>query len=114
MLASKKILPQEVAGAEQSASRGKVLLLLTKSSAWFLPFLPWSFTMRSRKWSNDASALAGSEAQVKACVNCLMSTAVSRLLLIGGVEQLLPIAIPDIEAITQLGGAITFDLGLGM
>jgi hypothetical protein len=43
-----------------------------------------------------------------------MSTAVSRLLLIGGVEQLLPIAIPDIEAITQLGGAITFDLGLGM
>ena len=35
-----------------------------------------------------------------------------QLLLIGGVEQFLPIAIPDIETIMQLG-AVAFDLGLG-
>ena len=36
----------------------------------------------------------------------------AQLLLIGGVEQLLAIAIPDIETITQFD-AVAFDLGLG-
>ena len=78
MLTPEKILHRKSLAPSNRASSGKVFLSLTKSSAWLLPVLPWSFTMRSRNWSNDASALAGSEAQVKACVNCLMSTAVSR------------------------------------
>ena len=114
VLAPEKIFPQKVAGAEQSCEQGKGFLIADEVERPVLALLAVVFHDEIQEMVERCKRLGriGSPGQSMRELFDEYSGQ-PQLLLIVGVEQLLPIAIPDIETITQFGGAIAFDLGLG-
>ncbi len=104
VLASEKILPQEVAGAEQSCEQGKGFFIADEVERLVLALLALVFHDEIQELVERCKRLGrvGSPGQG---MRELFDEhgGQPQLLLIGGVEQLLPIAIPDMETIMQFG-----------
>ena len=116
MLASEEILPQEVTGAEQLREQRKRFFIadeVERLALALLALLALVFHDEIQELVERCQRLrrVGSPGQG---MRELFDEhgGQPQLLLIGRVEQFLPIAIPDKETIVQLG-AVAFDLGLG-
>ena len=104
MLAPEEILPQEVAGAEQSCEQRKGLFIADEVERLALAILILVFHDEIQELVERCQSLGrvGSPGQG---MRELFDEhgGQPELLLIGGVEKFLPIAIPDKETIVQLG-----------
>ena len=113
VLASEKILPQEIAGAEQLCEQRKYFFIADEVERLALAVLALVFHDEIQELVERCQCLrrvGGPGQGMRELFD--EHGGQPQLLLIGGVEQFLSIAIPDKETIVQLV-AVAFDLGLG-